>query len=336
MIKDIPFVSIIIPCRNEEKFIGKCLDSIIKNDYPKEKLEIIVVDGASTDKTKEAVGEYIKKYDFIRLLDNPQKTTPISMNIGIKASNGEILSKTDTHSEYPANYISKIVDCIEKYGADIAGGVALAVPKKDTYTAKGIVMALRSKLGSGGSAFRTTEDGEPRPADTAFGILFRKSVINKIGLFNEKLTRSQDTDFAIKAEKARLKIYLVPEVRIKYYPKADLTSFFRHTVKDGLWVILPLKYGSSLFKIRHLVPLAFVLGIILLTISGFLWKPFWFLLMTLMALYLIILFIGSVKIAVKEKQSLLTFHIMAALVTRHIAYGIGSMIGLVRLVLPEK
>ena len=97
MKEDLPLVSIIIPCRNEEKYIGKCLDSIINQDYPEEKIEILVIDGMSEDKTKEIIKQYSEKHPFIKLLENPQKFTPFGLNIGIKKAKGKVIVRMDSH-----------------------------------------------------------------------------------------------------------------------------------------------------------------------------------------------------------------------------------------------
>ena len=123
-------VSVIIPCRNEEKFIGKCLDSLIEQDYPKEDLEILVVDGKSEDKTKEIVESFAGRYPFIKLLDNPNKYTPFALNIGIKASVGEVIIRMDSHAGYQKDYISKCVKYSKELGADNVGGVIKHYPLK--------------------------------------------------------------------------------------------------------------------------------------------------------------------------------------------------------------
>ena len=115
---NLSFISIIIPCRNEEKYTGKCLDSIIMQDYPKENLEVLVIDGASEDKTREIVQDFSSQYPFIKLLTNPQKFTPFALNIGIKAAKGEIIVRMDAHAGYEKDYVSKCVAHLMESGAD--------------------------------------------------------------------------------------------------------------------------------------------------------------------------------------------------------------------------
>ena len=116
-------VSIIIPCRNEEKFIGKCLDSIIGQDYPKENLEILVIDGMSEDGTRKNIEKYTEQHSFIKLLDNPRKITPCALNIGIKNAKGKIILWMSAHNSYEKDYVSKCVKYSKEYNADNVGGI---------------------------------------------------------------------------------------------------------------------------------------------------------------------------------------------------------------------
>jgi len=328
------FVSIIIPCRNEEKFIGKCLDSLVTQDYPKEKLEILVIDGGSKDKTKEVVNTYSKKYDFIKLFDNPKNITPTAMNIGIKNAKGEIVSKTDAHTTYQKDYVSKSIRYLFEYNADCVGGIALAKAKSNSLIAKAITLVLSDKFGGGG-AFRTRVE-KSTFTDTAFGCFYKKEVFEKIGLFNEKLKRSQDIEFNLRLNKAGGKVLLAPDIISYYYPKATFKAFFKHNISDGIWAIYPLKFGAPVFTVRHLAPLAFILILIGTAVFGIFFKIFFWLLLLELVVYFGTSKIISIKIAKKEKKLILTPYLVNAFFARHFGYGIGSFIGIIKLILPAK
>ncbi len=280
-----PLVSIIIPCRNEADFISRCLDSLLAQDYPKDKMEILVVDGASEDDTWKIVDSYKADHPNIRLITNQRKITPISMNLGIKNSRGEFVTKTNAHTIYPPDYISKCVRYLEEYKTDAVGGVTYSVPAARTLAARAIVLVLGSPL-SGGGAFRRG-GGKPRLADTAFGICYRREVFGKIGLFNENLIRSQDFDFNLRLNKAGGKILLAPDIVLTYYPKQKtLVSFWKRNFLDGIWTILPLKFGSLIFKPRHLAPLAFVSTILAAAIGSIFIPPLIWVPVAILALYL--------------------------------------------------
>src|SRR5262249_12174728 len=179
-----PFISIVVPCRNEEKHIAKCLDSVLANDYPKERMEILVLDGMSEDRTREIVGAYAERSLHIRLVDNPKKHIPVAMNIGIKAARGERILKLDAHSTYPAEYLSRCVRYQDKYKAENTGGVWKMVPGADTAMARAIVLGLGHRFGSGNANVKIGVDKPTWSDTTAFGC-FRKDLFERIGMYDE-------------------------------------------------------------------------------------------------------------------------------------------------------
>jgi len=308
-----PLISIIIPCRNEEKYIGKCLDSIIKQDYPKEKMEVLVVDGASEDKTREMVEKFkIQNPTFnVRLIDNPNKFTPHGLNIGIKEARGEIIIRMDTHADYERDYISKCVKYLKEYNADNVGGIIKTLPAKNTLIAKAIAICLSHPFGAA-SDFRLSPT-EPKWVDTVFGGCYKREVFEKIGLFNENLIRSQDLEFNLRLKRAGGKILLAPDIIAYYYPQSTLFGFFKHNFEDGVWAILPLKFVKIPFKLRHYLPLIFVL-----TLPLSIWPYF------LLSLFFLF------QIAIKEKDLRLFFLMPLVFSTRHFGYGLGSIWGLLK------
>jgi len=315
MINYLSFVSVIIPCRNEEKYIEKCLGSILNQDYPKDRIEILVVDGMSEDRTREIINKFkIKNSRFkIKILDNFQRFTPIGLNIGIKEAEGDIIMRMDAHAGYENNYISKCVKYLKKYNADNVGGVTITLPRENTLVAKAITLALSHPFGVGGSVFRKGSK-EIKWVDTVFGGCYKKEVFEKIGLFNEKLIRSQDMEFNLRLKKSGGKILLVPEIISYYYPKSNLRDFFIHNIEDGIWAILPLKFVKTPFKIRHYLPLFFILT---LPLNIWLYVP--------VSLYF------SAKIAIREKNPELFFLMPFVFIARHFGYGFGSVLGVFKL-----
>lgn len=333
-------VSIIIPCRNEEKFIAQCLDSLIAQNFPKDRWEILVVDGNSEDKTKEIARDYQNKYPFIRLLDNPKKTTPISMNIGIKESKGLIVLKIDAHAVYDKNYVRNCLKTLKDYKADNVGGILISQPANKTLRAKAIAFSLTSFFGAGNSYFRTGSK-QVREVDTVSFGCYRKDVFERIGLYNEKLTRSQDMELNMRLKKAGGKIILSPDIIAYYYPKSTFYDFFIHNFKDGFWSVYPLKIINPIttkqkfgvragmpLKLRHYIPLAFILTLL---ITGlFISSLFEFIII----IYLLASFCFSFKFAIKEMSPAYFIFLPIAFAIRHIGYGLGSLWGLIKLLTP--
>ena len=311
-----PFVSIIIPCRNEEKFVSSCFDSIITNNYPKDKLEILIIDGMSEDGTREIVKHYSQKNSFIRLLENPKKYTPFALNIGIKQAKGEVIVRMDAHSTYDKDYILKCIKYLDEYKADNVGGVWITIPKENTLIGKSIAFALSHPFGAGNAYYRMGGQQEPKEVDTVPFGCYKREVFDKIGLFNENLVRSQDMEFNLRLKKAGGKILLVPNIVSYYYPKSNLKDFFLHNFEDGVWAIYPLKFVKAPLRLRHYIPLFFVL-----TLPLSIWP------------YILVSLFFSFKITLIKKDVRLFFVMPLVFSVRHFGYGLGSVWGLIKLII---
>ncbi len=324
-------VSVIVPCRNEKKFISKCLDSIINQDYPKEKLEVLVIDGMSDDGTRDIVKKYIQKYSFIKFLDNPKKIKPCALNLGIKKAKGDVIIIMDAHSVYSKDYISRCVANLEKYKVDNVGGLLKTIPPNNNLIAKAIAVCFNHFFGVGGSIFRTGAQ-EPQLVDTVFCGCYKKEVFDKVGLFNENLVRSQDMEFNLRLKKAGGKILLVPDIVAYYYPRSTLKSFFLHNFEDGVWAVYPLKFVKIPFKLRHYIPLIFVsslLGSLFLSLFSLIGKILFIL---IFGSYFLVSLFFSFEIAIKKGWEY--FFIMPVVFfARHFAYGLGSLWGIVRILI---
>lgn len=326
-----PIISVIIPCRNEEKFIGRCLDSILNQDFPKENLEILVIDGRSEDKTREIIKKYTGQYSFIKLLENPQRFTPFGLNIGLREARGEIIIRMDSHATYQKDYLSKCLKYLKETGADNVGGVIKTLPQKNTLIAKAIALSLSHFFGAGSSYFRIGSK-KLREVDTVFGGCYKKEVFEKIGPFNEKLIRSQDIEFNKRLKKAGGKILLVPEIVAFYYPQPNLSGFFKHNFSDGFWTIYPLKFGIKIFSFRHLVPLFFISGLLGSLILGifFFWGKVIFIL--IFGIYFLLNLFFSAQISLSEGLKYLAV-LPVAFAVRHFSYGLGSLFGLIKILI---
>ena len=329
---ELPKVSIIIPCRNERKFISVCLDSIIASDYPKENLEILVIDGESKDKTQDIVREYISKHSFIKLLENPKHIASSALNIGIKKSKGDIVIRMDAHATYSKDYISKCVNYLLKYNADNVGGVISVIPRENNLIGRGIARSLSSSFGTGGAKYKTGLKDFEEVDTVPFGC-FKREAFEKVGLFNENLARSQDMDFNIRLKKAGGKIYLFSDIISYYYVRSNLKDFFVHNFKDGIWATYPLKFIKTPFKLRHYIPLALVSGLVGSLLLGIFIKPFFYIFFITTIIYLFAMIYSSAKISFREKNVGFLISLPIAFITRHFSYGFGSIVGIIKLLI---
>lgn len=325
----LPFVSVVVPCRNEVRYIGPCLDSLLANDYPKDKMEILVIDGMSDDGTRGIVTAYAYQYSFIKLIDNPKKNATAAMNLGVKTAKGQTIAIIGSHATYTPTYLSQCENALTLYNVDNVGGIVKILPRSDTRVAKALTIILSHPFGSGAVHYRIGAK-QPKLVDTVFGGCYRREVFDQIGLFNEDLARSQDSDFNIRLRRAGGKILLDPKIECHYYVRSTLGEFTRHVFDDGRWSFYPLKFGSIAFYPRHLVPLAFVssLGISLL-LAPFFWF-FQILFAGLAGLYVVCSLFFALQIAVKERDSKYVLLMVVVFGARHFAHGLGTLYGLLQ------
>ena len=326
-------VSIIMPCKDEEKFIGKCLDSIMANVFPKERLEVLVIDGRSSDRTKEIVQQYSDKYPFIKLMDNPEIIQTPGTNIGIRASKGERIIRMDAHVGYPEDFISKSVQYLEESGGDCVGGFLVTKPSEETATAESIALALSHPFGVGNSYFRIGVN-QPKVVDTVPFGCYRKKVFDKVGLFNENLNRTDDLEFNLRLRRAGGKIYLIPEIVSYYYARSTLISLAKQNFGNGFWVLYSLRFVKLPFSLRHLVPFFFVCSLLGGVVISLLYQPFIYLLALISGLYLCLNLFVSFNLSLRNGVKYFPLLIVTFL-TLHVSYGLGSLWGILKLFLAK-
>ncbi|WP_367363129.1 glycosyltransferase family 2 protein [Mesotoga sp.] len=322
----LPKVSIIIPARNEEKFIKRCLESFLNCDYPGELIEVIVVDGMSEDRTREIVTEISERDDRVLLVDNERKNHPVAMNLCIKASKGDYIFFSGAHSEMPSDYVSKCIKHAIESGADNVGGVVKTEPRFKSAVGIAISKVLSSPLGVGGAKFRTGVS-KPTEVDTVPFGCYKREVFDRIGYFNEKLVRNQDIEFNLRLKRAGGKIILFPDIEFTYFARSTYKDLWRNSFWNGFWVIAGAKYAALPFSKRHLVPLAFVLFLLIGLLISLLASCFSFIYISLLTIYLVVVILFSFAHAMQAKKKHVFFAAIVSYPVLHISYGVGSLLG---------
>ena len=262
-----PLVSIVVPCRNEAEYIRPLLDSILANDYPRDRLEVLVVDGLSDDGTRAVVADYARRHPMIQVLDNPKRTAPHALNLGITRARGAIIMRMDAHAHYPPNYVADLVDWLERTGADYVGGAWVTLPADGTPTARAIAAVLAHPFGIGDSRYRLGTN-EVREVETLPFGCFRRELFERVGLFDEELARDQDEEFSFRVVRAGGRILLVPGVVSSYYARRSLRQLGRMFYQYGLFKpLVALKIGR-IMTLRQIVPAAFVLSVLLTVLAA--------------------------------------------------------------------
>ncbi len=314
--------SVIIPVYNEERYIDRCIQSIKAQDYDSEKIEFIFVDGNSTDNTFEKLTEYAKDIHNFRILSNPKRTVPYAMNIGIKVSRGKYIIRLDAHAEYAPDYISKCVYYLENTDAENVGGVAET--KSHGYIGNAIALMLSSKFGVGNSRFRT--NGKSGYVDTVPFGAFRREVFEKLGGYDERLTRNQDNEMNYRIRKNGGKIYLAGDIKFSYYCRDTIRGIAKMAFQNGKWNVISMKLCPGSMGVRHFIPLAFLLSLIGLPILAIISPLFYPLLLLVISSYSIL----DVYFSIKEATEVRYFPLLVVLFPIfHLTYGFGSIVGII-------
>lgn len=261
-----PYVSIILPVRNEERYITPCLRSISAQTYPKENMEVLIAEGMSDDETLGRIAEYdsIDEDLDINVLKNQKQTVSAGLNLGFRNAKGEVVIRMDAHALYATDYIEKCLAVSESTGAANVGGPALALPGDETTMARAIALAHHSPFGLGGGAFRNPEaDGF---VETVWPGCFRREVFDKVGYLDERRTRTEDIDFNARLRAAGYTIYLSPLIKARYYCRTTLWETWKQRWADGVEITRFLPDNPKAPRLRHFIPLIFVSSLIILSV----------------------------------------------------------------------
>lgn len=327
-------LSVICPIYNEEKYIAQCIESILQQDYPKDKLEILFVDGMSTDHTRHIIKQYTKEYPYIRIIDNPDKVVPHAMNRGIMVAKGEVIIRLDAHAVYPTNYFSKLIEGLHQYQADNVGAQCRTLPASQTVTAIAIAEALGSSFGVGNSMFRIgiTEDTE---ADTVPFGCFKREVFEKVGLYDTELIRNQDDELNARIINHGGKIVLLAELQFDYYARDSYAKLFKMYYQYGLYKPLVNKKLGSPATLRQFIPPMFVMGLALGTILSICFPLIGLLYGAILLLYLAAGMAIGIKLAKKHQSALLALAMPFTFFILHFSYGIGYIHGIIKILFKQ-
>lgn len=325
--KGTPFVSVLIPVYNEERYIARCLDSILANDYPKDRLEILMIDGMSNDRSREIVQEYAQRFPFIRLINNPKRIQSAALNIGIRESKGKIIIRMDAHTLYASDYIRQCVELLETTESANVGGLQRAVGIN--YISNAIAVATTTPFGIGNAHFRYDE--KEMWVDTVYLGAWHKSTLEALGGFNEEWIVNEDYELNYRLRKAGGKILLSPKIKCWYYVRPSLKALARQYFRYGLWKVKTLVTYPDSLRWRQLAPpalvLAFLFSLGIIPIK-------WMLGISVPALYLVANLIASIWTASRRGWKYLPL-LPFVFATIHLSWGTGFLAGLFKWGIPK-
>ena len=321
-----PFVSVLMPVRNEGAFIARSLGAVVSQDYPRDRLEVIVSDGMSTDGTREVIADISRQHANVVLIDNLEKIAATGLNRALRVARGEIIVRVDGHCEIASDYVRACVLHLLDDQAECVGGPLETIG--ETFTAQAIATAMSSRFGVGGSTFRLGTN-EARLTDTVAFPAYKRETIQRAGDFDEELVRDQDDEYNYRVRKLGGRVLLSPDIHSRYYSRAGLVSLWKQYFGYGYWKVRVLQKHPRQMRSRQFVPPLFVLALVLLLLTTPFLKGSLLLIAASLLGYAVTNLLAAIAAARKRKWRLLLLLPMAFTII-HLAYGLGFLFGLVR------
>ncbi len=322
-----PSVSVIIPCRNEEKTIHLVLDAIYGQTYPRDRLQVVIADGFSEDRTRAEIAAFKTSHPDLEVLvvDNPQRIIPAGLNAAIKGSIGELIVRMDAHSIPNPDYVALCVDALERDIAQNIGGVWDIQPGKDSWIARSIAAAAGNPLAVGDAHYRFTD--KAAYVDTVPYGSYKRELFEQIGLFDETLQANEDYELNTRILQSGGKIWLDPKIRCTYFARSNLRALAKQYYGYGFWKVQMLKRYPETLRWRQALPPAFLLGLAVTLLVGIFWKPSLYLFAAVLGLYLLILLAVGIHMAIKKRDILMVIGVPLAIIIMHFSWGAGFFAG---------
>ena len=326
-------VDIIIPILNEEHYIVLCLKSVLAFEKaPETSVTVYVVDGGSTDRTRELLSTMFTKHHNVRLLHNPGRIQSCAMNLALRQCTGDFVMRLDAHSFYPPDYLNLCLDTAIRTKADNVGGVVVTRVGAENYQARLVQAMTTHYFGVGNSGFRLS--AEEGPADTVPFGFFKRSVFERVGYFDERLVRNQDYELNRRIAASGGRIWINPKILVYYHNQSSVWRFLKkQLIKEGpynayLWYLAP--YARA---VRHEITGAFSVGVIGGIISLFFNHVLGIVFLSVMAVYMILACISSFQQALRYKCVLHVVMLPPVFFAFHFIHGWGVLIGFCSLAL---
>lgn len=316
-------VSIVIPCRNEENYIGQCIESFLKQSYPQELLTIIIADGMSTDSTRQIIKKYQIEHKNVLLIDNLEFTAPTGMNKGIKATDSDIVIIFGAHAYADKDFVLNNVKALIDMEVGCAGGTIKTI--SEGIIGAAIAKAMSCPFGVGNALFRFA-DKETYVDTVAFGA-YRRTVLDEIGLFDEQLVRNQDDELNFRVVNSGKKILLSPKIKSTYFSRGSLQKLYKQYFQYGFWKVRVIQKHKRPASIRHLIPLLFVLYLFAGVILSIFSKGIRIISLLILSLYILLDIIFSIKSSRGDGIKCLLY-LLVIFPILHFSYGFGFLLGI--------
>jgi glycosyltransferase involved in cell wall biosynthesis len=307
--------------RNEERYIEACLRSLAGQDYPRDRFEVLVIDGDSTDRSRELAQRFgaVAGID-LRLLDNPARRTAPGLNVGLAAARGEVVVRVDAHAEVWPDFLSESVEALEETGADAVGGPIESVA--EGLVGEAIALAMSSPFGVGNAHFRYCQ--EPQYTDTAAFAAYRRDVFERIGAFAEDIDYGEDDEFNYRLGEQGGRIFLTPRIRSIYHTRSNLPALFRQYRAYGRAKFYVLRRHPGQARLRQFMPASFVGTLAGLSLASPIIRPLRRALPLVLGLYAVVAVAASLQIS-SQKGWRYAPVLPLAFICLHVSYGLGFL-----------
>ncbi|CUQ42809.1 glycosyl transferase family protein [Clostridium paraputrificum] len=321
-------VSFIIVAYNEEKTIKSLFKDIQNQDYPHEKIEVLLIDGMSTDKTREYMEAFSMNRSFNRVVvkENFGKTLPCGWNVALNEAKGDVILRVDAHASIPKDFISNNIKCIES-GEKICGGYRPNIIDDETPWKKTLLLAETSMFGSSIAPYR--RNSEKRYVNSVFHGAYSREVFEKVGGYNELLARTEDNEMHYRMRQAGYNICFDPNIISYQHTRNSLGKMLKQKYLNGYWIGITMGVSPKCFFLYHFVPLLFVIAIVVTTILALSGSTFLF--NTMWALYGVLCVIMTVVSIDYKSLDISNFLLPILFFLLHVSYGVGTVVGLVKM-----
>jgi cellulose synthase/poly-beta-1,6-N-acetylglucosamine synthase-like glycosyltransferase len=316
-------IKVVIPCRNELGYIGKCLDSLVHCNQTGIELHVWVVDGMSDDGTRPLISEYAARYSFIKLVDNVRRTTPYALNIGLEPLDYDIGIILGAHAVVDKDFVRHNARVLQEHPeVGCAGGIITNVHENEL--SRVISNAMSSPFGVGNAYFRT--GGKSGYVDTvAFGA-YRREVFEQVGFFDEDLVRNQDDEFNYRVTKAGFKIYLDPKIESQYYVRGSFSKLYKQYFQYGYWKVFVNRKHATITTLRQLAPPLWMLFVSVGWVGFFIHPVLGYSYVGMILIYLTLAKFTAIRTA--GWQIPMIFKLVACYMILHASYGWGYLKGM--------
>jgi succinoglycan biosynthesis protein ExoA len=326
-------VSYVMPVLNDVTHVRAAVESILAQDYAGP-VEVLIALAPSIDGTSELVADLAARDARVRVLENEVGSTPAGLNIGIRAAQFPVVVRVDSHSMLPTDYARIAVETLERTGADNVGGIMAA--RGVTPFERAVALAYTTKVGLGGSAFHV--GGEEGPADTVYLGVFRRTALQRVGLFDETIKRGQDWELNRRLRETGGTVWFTPALGVTYRPRSTVERLARQMFSTGLWRGELARRFPSANGIRYFVPPIMVVGVmlgLLLGIAGIVQAAVgvapWLLLGFVVPLVYVLFVVAATLVYARGRGAATAAWFLVVLPCIHVSWGVGFVLGFLSL-----